>query len=277
MNDDSQNIEVYSDTPKLEAIIGELEQAHTDTSFYRTRMRHAYNWWRSVWPGQTVDGRKHLQSMGEEPFPWEGAADARLRTVGTIVKDHVTVARMAFFKAKVQARSIRPLADARESAIATRLLNWRVYNHMATDLIRELPLAWSWRFAYGVSLVSVEWEQQRRIEYHEISIPILAELMQAATGSSDTILFLMDAIADPKQEDNLTSLVQSFSAILSRPKARAIVKDLRELHVAKIPVAYPFTNRPILTALRPTIDVLFPSETSDLQESRCVQRLAVDL
>lgn len=272
MKDDKQNIEIYSDEPKLESMVDELEQANTDTSFYLTRLRHAHNWWRSIWPGQTVDGRKHRQYIGEEAFPWEGAADARLRVVGTLVKDHVTISKMAFRRGKIQVRSMRPLQEARQSAIGTKLLNWRVYNHMALDVQRELPLAWAWRFAYGVSFLSVEWDQQRRVERHEISLPILAEIMNARGAGTDAILYLMDAIADPAQEDSLTTAVQSMSAILSRPKARAIVKDLRDLHVAQIPVAYPVSNRPRWTALRPCIDITFPSETSDLQEARWVAR-----
>jgi hypothetical protein len=276
-----ENIEVGSETPPLGKIIEELQQAQSDTNSYRTRMDQAHRWWRCIWNGQTWDGRKHVRFTGEESFPWEGASDARLRTVATLIREHVDLARMAFFKAKVQARSMRPLTQQRQSQIATRLLNWEIYNHMWTELLRELPLAWSWRFGYGVALIGIEWEQQRRIEYHELSLPDLADVMGTMMGGApagngqgpqDPMLYLMDAIMDPAHEDDLTTIIQQASPILTRPKARALVKDLREMRVGRFPVAYPFLNRPRWTALRPCIDVLFPSETSDLQESRWVAR-----
>jgi len=272
----NDNIEIGTDVPQIDKIIQELHQAETDTTFYRMRINQAFLWWRCLWWGQTVDGRKHYpypeQFASDEIFPWEGASDTRMRTVAGIVREHVSIARTAFFKAKIQAQSVRPLIEDRASEAATRMLNWRVYNHMWAEVMRELSLAWSWRFALGTCLISVEWEQQRRLETYDLSLPVLDEVMQATGGADNSMLYLMDAIMDPKQEDQLTTLVQGLSPILSRPKARAIVKDLRELRVAKIPVAYPFLNQPRWTALRPCWDVLFPSETSDLQESRWVAR-----
>ena len=78
---------------------------------------------------------------------------------------------------------------------------------------------------------------------------------------------------DPTHEDDLTTLMQQLSPILSRPDARKIVTSLRTTGTASVPVAYPFINKPRWTALRPCVDVLFPSETSDLQEARWFCRM----
>jgi hypothetical protein len=50
------------------------------------------------------------------------------------------------------------------------------------------------------------------------------------------------------------------------------VQDLREMRVARIPVPYTYVNSPRWRTLQPTIDVLFPSETSDIQQARFVAR-----
>jgi hypothetical protein len=264
------NIEQGSDTPKLGAIMDELEQAQADTNSYWQRLENSRKWWRSWWPGQTVDGRKHAD-LQHDCGPWEGAADARLRVVETLIRDHVRVAKFSFFNAKIQARSIRPLVQAKRSQKTTELLRWQVYNHMWAEVRRELPLAWSWRFGNGLALVGVEWEQSRRLEYHEITLADLAQVMMAQ-GAPDVMLKLLEAFHDPDQEDNLVEFIQQLSPVVTTARARTIVHDLRDVAHAELPIAYPYTNRPRWTALRPCVDVLFPAETVDIQEARWVAR-----
>jgi hypothetical protein len=272
IEDPEQNIELASEEPKLDEITDELDQAQTDANWFYRRMEQARSWWYSQWSGQTIDGRKHASSQ-MDVFPWEGASDSRLRIVATLISDEVSVRKFAFFQSKIQARSIRPLTQAGEANKGTRLLQWTVYNHMWPQVLREVPLVFNWWQGYGVGFMGVEWEQQRRLDYQEISLPILAEIMNAMGAGEDAMLWLMDAIRDESQEDELTTLVQQLSPILSRPDARGIIKDLRDLGTAQMPVAYPYINKPRWTALRPCVDVLFPSETSDLQEARWFCRM----
>ena len=271
---DESNIELVrrsDSTPDINKLTEELRQAQADASRYRTRISQSEHWWNCWWGGQSKDGRKHSDESGEEVFPWEGASDTRLRTISGIIREHVTLAKFAFNNAKIQAKSVRPLQSGRLSNVATKLLNWRIYNHMRDELLRELPLAWAWRFGYGCSILSVEWQQERRLDYVEISLPILDEIAQAQ-GGTPIMMMLMDAINDPEQEDNLIALVQSLSPIVTTSQARKVVRDLRGLGTAQIPVAYPYNNNPKWTALRPCVDVLFPSETSNIQEARFVAR-----
>ena len=268
------NIEQGTDTPPLGRIIEELEQAQTDSNWYIRRLRQMLDWWQSRWPSQWEDGRKHVDPLeGEQAtcFPWDGAADSRVRTVGTIIKEHVMVSKYAFFKAKIQARSSRPLINARDSNKTTKLLQWRLYVHMWAELIREMPFYFNWRWGYGTAFMGVEWEQSRRLEMVPLSLPVLAEIAQAQ-GADDRMLYLMDAFRDPNQEDQLVELVQALSPIVSKPKARGIVTDLREIGTAELPVARYYVNKPKWIALRPVLDVLIPSETCDLQDSRWVCR-----
>jgi hypothetical protein len=273
MTDDPENnIELWSDEPKLNEIIEELDQAQTDANWFYRRMEQARSWWYSQWDGQTVDGRKHAQYQ-QDCFPWDGASDSRLRIVATLISDQVSVRKFAFFQAKIQARSVRPLQQSGESNKSTKLLKWTVYNHMWAQVLREVDLVDNWWQGYGVAFMGIEWEQQRRLDYHQISLQDLGQIMAAMGGDQDVMMQLMDAIMDPTQEDALTTFLQQLSPILSRPDARKIVTSLRETGTASVPVAYPFINKPRWTALRPCVDVLFPSETSDLQEARWFCRM----
>jgi hypothetical protein len=297
IEDPANNIELWSDEPKLNEIIEELDQAQSDANWFYRRMDQARSWWYSQWQGQTIDGRKHVQFQGADCFPWDGASDSRLRIVATLISDQVSVRKFSFFQSKIQARSVRPLQQAGESNKSTKLLQWTVYNHMWPQVLREVPLVFNWWQGYGVGFLGIEWEQQRRLEYHQISLQDLGQILgalgmgggaggtAASTGypapavgagvspAGDIANQLLEILMDPTHEDDLTTLMQQLSPILSRPDARKIVTSLRTTGTASVPVAYPFINKPRWTALRPCVDVLFPSETSDLQEARWFCRM----
>jgi len=213
---------------------------------------------------------------------WCGNSDARTRIVYMLIKEHVTFAKTAFFNAKAQAKALRPMVAGRQSSLATKVLQWILYTHMRTDLLHELPLAWWWRFEFGVSFLWIEWEQKRRMEFHDISLDDIDQAIQAMQGqgggqngqsqAQPMMTMLLDALTDENQEDNLTVLLQGLNPILTKPQARGIVRDLREKGVARFPVVYLISNKPRWTACRPVIDLLFPSETTDLQESRWLSR-----
>jgi hypothetical protein len=272
IEDPENNIELWSDEPKLNEITEELDQAQTDANWFYRRMEQARRWWYAQWDGQTIDGRKHAQFQ-QDCFPWDGASDSRLRIVATLISDQVSVRKFAFFQAKIQARSVRPLLQAGESNKSTKLLQWTLYNHIWAQVLREVPLVFNWWQGYGVGFIGIEWDQQRRLEHHQISLQDLGQILGALGAPQEMMMQLLETISDPTVEGELTTLMQQLSPILSRPDARHIVTDLRDKGSASVPVAYPFINKPRWTALRPCVDVLFPSETSDLQEARWFCRM----
>src|SRR5580765_6271746 len=204
VEDPENNIELWSDEPKLNEIIEELDQAQSDANWFYQRMEQARSWWYSQWAGQTIDGRKHVAYQGADCFPWDGASDSRLRIVATLISDQVSVRKFAFFQAKIQARSVRPLQQAGESNKATKLLQWTIYNHMWPQVLREVPLVFNWWQGFGVGFMGIEWEQQRRLEYHQISLQDLGQIMGALGGGGEDVAGqLMEVLMDPTHEDEL--------------------------------------------------------------------------
>ncbi len=276
---DKPNIELVrksDESPDISEITRELEQAQTDNDHYYQRMERARHVWFSKWHGQFQDGRKHrIAESGDddiEPFPWDGSSDSRLRTVCELIRDHVSVAKFAFWNAKIQAKSLRPLTDdGRDSSKATKLLRWRLYNHMKPELMRELPLYWGYKYGYGVGILSVEWDQQRRLEYKTIRLDDIDQFVQAS-GGDPVLTMLVDALNDPAQEDEVATFVQGLSPILTKNQALKIARELRTDREAQFPFAYPYINKPRWTACRPCIDVIFPSEACDIQQERFVSR-----
>lgn len=257
--------------PDLGQIRKELHQANIDSSVYTDRMASCRGWWLCEWPGQSTDGRRWALSASDAGsiFPWNGCSDSRLRTVSTLINEHVMLACAAFWSAKVQAQSIRPIISARESALTTLMLKWTVYTKMRRELISELPLAFSWKYGGGLMFLGIEWEQQREIAHVPISIDMLSQLT-ASMGTAD----ITDKILDPDKayDEDLVKIIQGFSPTMPTADARRVLNDLRNTGEADMPIASLRLNKPKWTALRPLIDVWFPSETSDIQQARWTAR-----
>jgi len=177
-----------------------------------------------------------------------------------------------FWNAKIQARSIRPLMQGRQKSIAQRLLEWVIYTHMQRELMRELPMYFGWRYGYGLALMWIEWEQQRIVQQFDINLGTLDDVLtqgRAQQGQS-VMPELIDLFADETRGDEAADLIQGLSPALTRWEAKKVVKDLREIRSAKLPVSYLYKNKPKWTALRPAIDVLIPSQESDIQQARFI-------
>lgn len=277
LGDEDERLDIATDTPNLTLLKQAIEDTQSDASDYYNRNQHAYNWWHSKWRGQTTDGLKWGVNDGEKPWPWEGASDTRVGLVNKIIGQHTTIGMFAILNMKVQAKAARPAATDRESQQATTLLNWMLFTHMQQELYRELPLALNWRNGYGASVICTEWEQERQIDYIPISLMSLESFLKQSQGQGQgdnrMLDYLQAGLSDPNQEDDFAQLIQMMSPIVTTAQARSIVRDLRQMRTAEVPVPYVFKSKPRWTALRPMVDILFPAATDDLQRARWIDRV----
>lgn len=251
--------------PDLEKILDELTQAATDQTWYLERIENQRAWWHCTWAGQTYDGRKHSRGEQDVVLPWDGASDSRLRIVDTLIDQHVTLDKTAFANSRIQCRSVRPLQYGRQGNIAQKVLEWLVYTQMRQDVLNELPLAWAWKYAYGLSFISVEWERQTTKGFVPITMETMQELSQRLGAP-------MDMNGGEESDNFILDFLQGLSEILDRDEARKILSQLRNDGMSQMPVVNITVNRPYLRALLPGVDVLIPSETHDLQRERWVSR-----
>src|SRR5688500_17433597 len=168
--DDENSLEISADKPKLEVFKQLISDAQGNASDYTRRVSNAQDYWHSRWEGQTIDGLKWHSAGQPLPWPWEGASDTRTHIIDKIVGQHVTVDSFALRSMKIQAQSTRPAATMRDSQNATTLLNWMIGTHMQAEAHRETRLAVNWKNACGSSIISVDWEQERRIDYIHVSL-----------------------------------------------------------------------------------------------------------
>lgn len=261
---DEQILERTGEKPNLQLIANEIRQAQDDFGTYHSRMLHGWHSWRCRWEGQHDSGRKWAE--GENKIePWPGASDSRLRIVETIVRQFVSLSLYVFWKSKVSMKAVRPFVQGREKVNADRLLQWRVYTHMRSELLRELPLAFFYRFALGLSFVGIEWEQERISD----KVPItLQDFLQIAQMQG--VPEMADYLYLDEYENFVVQFLQSLSQIMSSDDARRIIKELRETGASSIPVVNLVVNRPSWRTLRNGIDLVYPSETIDIQKARFV-------
>jgi hypothetical protein len=256
-------------------------QGSTETQDYFARNKYAQDWWYARWNNQTCDGRKWGDKKnGIAPWPWPGASDTRIRTVERVINEHRTLATFALRNMKVQAKSTRPMVSIKESQQATTLLNWMLFSHMQAELHRELRLAIAWRNGYGAAIDNMWWKQSRQLNYIDVNVMGLQEFVnepavkafiggggsQIPIGENLNITDLQEMIMDPAYEHDLAALLRTVSHdYLTIKEATRKLEELRDIRTVEIPIPYVFESRPQLTANRPMIDVLFPTNTYDLQ------------
>lgn len=255
--------------PDLEKIVNEITQANADASWYVGRVSQSKSWWWCEWPGMSPDGRRWQKLTHIPSFPWDGCSDSRVRTVDTLVNEHVMLCLAAFWGAKVQAKSIRQFVSARQVSLDTKMLQWCVYNQLKRELLTELPLAFGWKHAFGLAFLAIEWEQQRQI----VDIPISLAMLQEVTttlGMPDITSKVMNP--DRMFDKDLVTVLQAISPVLPTSDAKRIISELRNTGQSSIPTANLRINKPKWTAMRPYVDIWFPSETSNFQHARWTAR-----
>lgn len=256
--------EVPAKEPPIQKMIKELDQAAVDASNYLERMERSRKWWHCNWEGQDYSGKKNAVGETDVVRPWDGASDSRLRICDTLIDQHVSICKTAFWNADVEARSTRPFVYGKKASIAKKVLQWQIFTQMRAELLREIPLAFTWKYGLGLSFMAVEWDQQRTKSYAMITVQDLQQLAQQFQAPE-----LID-LSGGESDDQIADFLQSMSEILDRDEAKKIISDLRNNGSAQIPIINITVNRPKWTALMPCYDILIPSECYDLQRERWV-------
>jgi hypothetical protein len=259
-------IELASEKPKIKALSAAINKSLTDLNGVYDRWDNCYGYWHARWDGQSDDGLKHAYADDpDEPFPWEGSSDTRIRLAEKHVRRHVMVGKIISYNAKIQCEAFRPAIGTRETSQATMFLKWMVGTKMAENVRREIPLCLNWRYAYGACLMAVEWAQEERIDEHELTLPLIDMFIQSKTGKPNNMVRIMETLRDPAYEENYIELLMQISDVLTRRTAARVLDDLQVMGTAQVPVRYTYKSQPRWTAKRLGVDVLFPLETRDLQ------------
>jgi hypothetical protein len=261
------NIEIAAETPKLNALKQELQESLTYAAQYVEQNRENDDTRFCVWDGQSEDGKKHEDDIGEEPFPWEGASDTRVRTADSIINERVMVQMAAFNSSKMQAVATE-VNDMVKSQKATTLIKWMLFTQMASELRRETELLLQYKETYGAAIQGVFWQREQRLKLRKLNVEALQQLAQETQDPQ--LSAVLAAIFDPTQEEGLIDLLQQSVPTLTVAEARTIIDELRTKGETEFPVPYIFRNKPQWCAMRVFVEVFFPVQTRDIQPTRFV-------
>ncbi|MEO0797416.1 MAG: hypothetical protein AAFX93_19870 [Verrucomicrobiota bacterium] len=186
MNEPSSKITDATDQPYIASLLDEFHQSLEHATFYIRRMELAENTTWCQWDGQHDDGRKHRDSdTDEEPFPWEGASDTRVRLVDQLVTESTLVQDAAFKRGRWRMAGTEA-GDTYLAGKSNTLLKWMVYTKMGRSARSARKLARRWRTMYGLSFTMVDWERDVQLTLDEINLNELALYF----GLQETIEFV---------------------------------------------------------------------------------------
>ncbi|MEI6035702.1 MAG: hypothetical protein WCS65_15665 [Verrucomicrobiae bacterium] len=257
----------------MSGFLDDLRQAATDAGDWFDRMERATDDRKCVWAGQSSDGRKHKAALGgRDAFPWEGAADTRVRTVDEITNEQVMLMFQSFVRARVQATGTET-SDSAWGQKVTTVLKYVLWTKMKSQLRRELTLAAQWRQWFGASVTAIMWDQQLRKMEQVVSVEGLAAVllteqeMQDPNAAQAGLEAARQLVLDPSREEQALKVLMGLSEILTRRTARKALEELRETGETRFDVPEVFAAEPRITALLPMVDVFFPALTDDIQRA----------
>lgn len=260
--------EVNLQTPNLEAIREALEKAITDSASLVEQQEKDFETRLCLWNGQSEDGRKWREKLGKEASPWEGASDMRIREADALINEQVDILKNAWNNATLQSYAVR--ADSLPaSANVNILLNWLIKVHLKEKIRPEVDLYCQWRQGYGMAVMGVFWDQERRLEMDELDLEALAAKMaeQDPGAAQQMLLELQSLLGDPLREEEALDNLRSLGDGISRAAAKEMRDALILTGKCEFPRVSVVKSLPMWQALRPFVDVFFPVNTHDLQKA----------
>lgn len=274
-----------SDVDTFSELRGELEQIISDGTDVWNRQQAARALRFNTWDGQSEDGRKHEDIIGEPPLPFDGACDLRVPLLDGVIQDLKDTTHLLFFRSQVQALPVEPGDTTKAQGIST-LLRWLRDREMRAELEDEVELAAEHMFADdpGLAVVEVCWERDTNLERRTLTLGDLASLYATGENNPDNVASddprlepemlgdFADLATNPVREPEFVAWLGEAYPLVSLVALRKAVRSLKKTGTADLPVPVIRENRPSARALRYMDEVFFPLGTANIQRARSVHR-----
>lgn len=225
------------------------------------------------WSGQSTDGRKHAAELGEEPRPFEGASDARVRVSDKVINEHVKEMVSAAMRAIPRVIGIES-NDDRAAGKVQYLLKWWLKNQLGSEYRRQVELLANWMESDvpAVSIAMCDWHEEKGVEYRKLSREEFLALALANSPPDDgaAALDMVDLTANPERVEELANTFLRLLPQLRPARARKMAKEMQAEGEAEYPYLYDRCAFPRIKALRVYEDVFYPPNTRDLNRARVV-------
>jgi len=258
------------DEPNVSALTEELRRSATDYGVY-ARVDNVENVRFCRWPGQSDDGKKWNDSNRNAPaFPWDGASDTRIPLADEVINGLVDLCSTSFWRSMLRV-SPTNISQLDQAVTAHNLMDWTVNARMYNDLTREVELLSQYLWTYGWAGVHVTWQQELGQKEQYLTMDqVMALAAQSPAGS--VLADLPNLIANPEADDQSAELLIAAFPNLRKRRALKAIRELRDEGECDFPIPTMVTNKPMIAALAPWDELVFPPETTDIQSARVVFR-----
>jgi hypothetical protein len=214
------------------------------------------------WPGQSADGRMWEANLGKKVRPFDGCSDNRVR-----LTDHLVQIRQIQLTAAAMQAEMRftPLegTDTYSAAKWSILARWLKDNYWANSYRKTIKLLARWQESDtpAVTACLVDWVQEKRIEYREVTAESLVQLYIdkcAEAGVQPTpeeAQSIVELCAATHMEAELATLLKQLVPGLSAKRARKVAKELQASEHPEVrqfidgapdgPVRFHYPSRPL--------------------------------
>lgn len=228
------------------------------------------------WDGQSSDGRKHKNDLGEDPLPFEGASDSRIRLADQIVNEHVDEYLNAVQRVVPQVKGMEGTDGARAAKMRTLLRYYITAKWKDYDRQLELAAQYLEGDSPGVAIMGVYWKRERALRNSTVTPEDIALIymnsMQEAGQQMDEgmVDYLMEILGDEAFSDELAGIVNAIHPQMKMSRVNKVVKALYTEGEAEFPEPYMRVNMPVMEAHRPFEDIFIPLNTTSLQSARVI-------
>lgn len=257
---------VSTTEPNINELRRDFKRSHTDRRM-TNRVKDADNTRYSFWNGQSSDGKKHAADIGQQPFPWEGASDTRIRLADEVCNFMVNLSTSAVSRAALNVDGIEG-SDTESSGAVGLYLRWMLGTLMQPDFEEELELHAEYAAQYGWSVLHVTWERC----YAQVPREINLQQLTGYLGADNPPQIETLTAALQTEQEYLADLLVAGNEGLTRAKALKHIKEIIDTGKTVFEVPEMTRNQPSIIALRPYYEILFPPETTDWQRARAIFR-----
>jgi len=248
------------------------------------------------WDNQSADGLKHAAAFDneEEPEPFEGASDMRVRTADMLINEDVVLLLVAAMRAQINFRGVES-KDTKRAGNMAIVMRWVLRNLWGVKWLRELTKLANYYVgdSPAVGLLGIRWKREIALKMEKLTAQGLMELylaqVQEVLGESGLTAGGTPALPGADIEEQAHQAAADFLVALQskelgeeilaeklleyfpglRPKrARKVIKSLRETGAAEFPVPYEKMNGPDIRAERLYEDWFVSLNTTEFQKAR---------
>ncbi len=240
------------------------------------RRRNTYDVVRwAYWENQSDDGRKHAVA-GTQPFPFEGASDARIRVADMIINEQVKLMLGAARKSRISISGMEGTDEAFAQRMMT-VLQYLIRNELKGSYRIELEKAAQFMLTDtpACAVMAINWLTETGLKRTPVTMDTLSsELVRIIPDATPENLedFQM-MIQNPLEAEKAAQALALMYPVMTESMAKQVVDDLREKGVGHFPEPYVKADGPRMSALRLFDDVFIHFNTPyDLQRARIIVR-----